>query len=62
VDTKKNLLTLYKSEQSIINQILNNKGDWFKSNNDNTNYIEYESLEKYEENKNKNNYIACYEK
>ena len=34
----------------------------FKSNNDNTNYIEYESLEKYEENKNKNNYIACYEK
>ena len=62
VDTKKNLLTLYKSEQSIINQILNNKGDWFKSSNNNINYIEYESVEKYEENKNKNNYIACYDK
>jgi len=62
VDTKKNLLTLYKSEQSIINQLLNNNGDWFKSSNNAINYIEYETIEKYDETKNKNNYIACYEK
>ena len=58
---KKELLTLYKSEQPIINQLLDNNGDWFKSNNS-SNYIEYECIEKYDEAKNKNNYIACYEK
>ncbi len=60
--TKKELLTLYKSEQPIINQLLNNNGSWFKSSNNNTNYIEHESIKKYNKKKDKNNYIACYEK
>ena len=62
LDTKNNLLTLYPSETSIINQLLTNNGDWFKSDNPFTNYIEYECIEKYDVNKRKNNYIECYEK
>ena len=58
---KKELLSLYKSEQPIISQLLNKNGDWFKSNS-NTNYIEYESIEKYKKSKDKTKYIACYEK
>ena len=59
---KKELLTLYKSEQPIINQLLTNSGDWFKSSDDSINYIEYECIEKYDVTRNKNNYIKCYEK
>jgi len=62
LDTKNNLLTLYTSETPIINQLLNNNGDWFKSNDPFTNYIEYECIEKYDVSKNKDNYIKCYEK
>lgn len=62
LNTKKELLTLYKSEQSIINQLLTNTGDWFKSSDNNINYIEHECIEKYDVNKNKDNYIECYEK
>jgi LmbE family N-acetylglucosaminyl deacetylase len=61
LETKKLLLKLYESEQSIINQILNKKGDWFKGNSD-TNYIEYESITKYNKLKDISTYIACYEK
>ena len=60
--TKKlDLLKLYKSEQDIINQIKDKNGDWFKDNND-TNYIEYEEITKYNPKKDKNKFIPCYEK
>jgi len=62
LDIKEKLLTLYKSEHSIISQLLTNNGDWFKSNNRNTNYIEFESIKKYSPNKDKTPYIACYDK
>jgi hypothetical protein len=62
LEIKKELLTLYKSEQSIIDQLLTNTGDWFKSSDNNINYIEHECIEKYDVNKNKDNYIECYEK
>ena len=62
LDTKNILLTLYTSETPIINQLLTNNGDWFKSSDNNINYIEHESIEKYSKKKDKNNYIACYEK
>lgn len=62
LDKKKEFLKLYSSEKDIINQLLNNNGDWFKSNNNNTNYIEYESIEKYDESKDTTPFIACYEK
>jgi hypothetical protein len=62
LDIKKKLLTLYISEELIIDQILNTKGDWFKSNNPKTNYIEFESIEKYNTKKDISKYIACYEK
>jgi len=62
LDIKNSLLTLYTSETPIINQLLTNSGDWFKSNDPFTNYIEYECIEKYDINKNKDNYIKCYEK
>jgi len=61
LNKKLKLLKLYKSEQPIISQLLNKDGDWFKSNSD-TNYIEYESIEKYKKTKDKTKYIACYEK
>lgn len=61
LNKKKKLLELYNSEKDIIFQILNNNGDWFKSNS-NTNYIEYESITKYNENKDITPYIACYDK
>ena len=61
LDKKLELLKLYKSEQPVINQILTKNGDWFKSNSD-TNYIEYESITKYNESKDITPYIACYEK
>jgi LmbE family N-acetylglucosaminyl deacetylase len=62
LDTKNNLLTLYTSETPIIDQLLTNNGDWFKSNDPFTNYIEHEYIEKYDVNKSKDNYIKCYEK
>ena len=58
---KLDLLKLYKSEQDIINQIKDKNGDWFKDNND-TNYIEYEEITKYNPKKDKNKFIPCYEK
>ena len=61
LDKKLELLKLYKSEQPVINQILTKNGDWFKSNSD-TNYIEYESITKYNKNKDITPYIACYDK
>ena len=61
LNKKLELLKLYKSEQPIIKQILNKNGDWFKSNSD-TNYIEYESITKYNKDKDVTPYIACYEK
>tara|TARA_R110000737_G_scaffold148181_1_gene177799 strand:+ start:3157 stop:4599 length:1443 start_codon:yes stop_codon:yes gene_type:complete len=62
LDTKNSLLTLYTSETSIINQLLTNNGDWFKSSDSGVNYIEHECIEKYNVSRNKNNYIKCYEK
>jgi hypothetical protein len=62
LDTKNSLLTLYTSETSIINQLLTNNGDWFKSSDSDVNYIEHECIEKYNVSRNKNNYIKCYEK
>jgi hypothetical protein len=62
LDTKNSLLTLYTSETPIINQLLTNNGDWFKSNDPFTNYIEHECIEKYDVNRSKDNYIKCYEK
>lgn len=62
LDKKKEFLKLYSSEKDIITQILTNNGSWFKSNNQNTNYIEYESIEKYDESKDNTEYVACYEK
>jgi len=62
LDIKNNLLTLYASEEPIISQLLTNNEGWFKSNNPFTNYIEHECIEKYDINKNKDNYIECYGK
>ena len=61
LDYKVELLRLYKSEQPVINQIKTKNGSWFKSNSD-TNYIEYESITKYDKNKDITPYVACYEK
>jgi len=62
LDTKNSLLTLYTSEIPIIDQLLTNNGDWFKSSDSTINYIEHEYIEKYNKKKDKNNYIKCYEK
>ena len=59
---KLNLLKEYKSEQEIINQLKSNNGDWFKSNNNKTNYIEHEWLSKYNPKKDITKYVACYDK
>ena len=56
------LLKEYKSEQEIINQLKSNNGDWFKSNNNKTNYIEHEWLSKYNPKKDITKYVACYDK
>ena len=61
INLKKELLTIYKSESPIIEQILMKNGDWFKSNSD-SNYIEYETITKYNPKKDITPYIACYEK
>lgn len=62
LNRKKELLKIYKSEQPIIQQILTNNGSWYKSNNPNTNYIEFESIQKYDSNKDKTPYVDCYAK
>jgi len=62
LDKKKEFLKLYESENEIINQLLTNNGDWFKSNNNETNYIEYESITKYEKSKDLTTFTLCYEK
>lgn len=55
-------LNLYISEKEIIHQILHKNGSWFKSNDDFTNYIENESIEKYDPLKDQTPFIACYDK
>lgn len=61
--TKKiNTLNLYPSEKDIIQQLLTKNGDWFKSNDDSTNYIEHESIEKYNPKMDVTPYVACYDK
>jgi autotransporter strand-loop-strand O-heptosyltransferase len=62
LDRKKQLLKIYSSEEDIIDQILHNNGDWFKSNNPNTNYIEFECIEKYNKDRDTTPFIPCYEK
>ena len=70
LETKKEMLSLYESERHFMDQILTQghhhpslkQTNWFKSSDNNVNYIEHESIEKYEEKKNKNNYVACYKK
>ena len=62
LEMKMELLTLYKSQQSIINQLLNNEGRWFISDDSTTNYIEYENIIKYDEDDWKIDYIKCYDK
>ena len=62
LDKKKEILKLYNSEKDIINQLLTNNGDWFKSNNQNTNYIEYEDIQKYDKLKDTTPFVACYDK
>ena len=59
---KIDLLTLYKSQQPIIYQLLNNEGRWFISDDSTTNYIEYENIIKYDEDDWKIDYIKCYDK
>jgi len=55
-------LSFYVSEKEIIHQILHKNGDWFKSNDDSTNYIENESIEKYNPLKDTTPFVACYDK
>ena len=62
LEKKMKLLKLYKSEQSIINQILECNGRWFISNNLNTNYIEHEYISWYQPERDKTPYINCYDK
>jgi autotransporter strand-loop-strand O-heptosyltransferase len=62
LDKKKEFLKLYRSEKEIIQQLLTNNGSWFKSNNPNTNYIEYEDIQRYDESLDNTSYINCYEK
>ncbi len=62
LDKKKEILKLYNSEKDIINQLLTNNGDWFKSDNPDTNYIEYEDIQKYDKLKDTTPFVACYDK
>jgi hypothetical protein len=62
INQKLKLLKIYKSEQSIINQLLTNNGRWFISNDSNTNYIEYESISKYNIKQDNTPYKHCYDK
>tara|TARA_R110000803_G_scaffold130455_4_gene197796 strand:- start:31 stop:1491 length:1461 start_codon:yes stop_codon:yes gene_type:complete len=62
LNTKLELLKLYKSEEEIINQILNSNGRWFISNDLTTNYIEYENISKYNIKQDNTPYIHCYDK
>ena len=61
LNKKNKLLKLYKSEQPIISQLLNKNGNWFKTDSD-TNYIEYESITKYDKRIDVRPFIACYDK
>ena len=61
LNKKNKLLKLYKSEQPIISQLLNKNGIWFKTDSD-TNYIEYESITKYDKRIDVRPFIACYDK
>ena len=45
----------------MFNQIKTKNGDWFKSYSD-TNYIEYESITKYDKIIDIRPFIACYDK
>jgi len=59
---KLELLKFYQSEQAIIQHILECKGGWFKSNDSETNYIEHESITKYDIKRDNTPYIHCYDK
>ena len=61
LNTKLELLKLYKSQQSSINQLKNKNKDWSKSAGD-SNYIEYEKISRYVQGLDKKKYIPCYEK
>jgi len=62
LNLKMDLLKLYKSEEEIINQILNSNGRWFISNDPTTNYVEYESISKYNIKQDNTPYTHCYDK
>jgi len=62
LNKKVKALNFYLSEKDIIQQLLTKNGDWFKSNDNSTNYIEHESIEKYNPEKDITPYIACYDK
>lgn len=62
INKKLELLKLYESEKPIIDQLLNNNGRWFISNNPDTNYIEFESINRYNKELDKTPYINCYDK
>lgn len=62
LNRKMDLLKLYKSEEEIINQILNSNGRWFISNDPTTNYVEYESISKYNIKQDNTPYTHCYDK
>ena len=62
LNQKIELLKIYKLEQSIIDQILNNNGRWFITNDLTTNYIEHESINKYDIKQDTTPYIHCYDK
>tara|TARA_Y100001972_G_scaffold24648_1_gene29807 strand:- start:6592 stop:8037 length:1446 start_codon:yes stop_codon:yes gene_type:complete len=62
INKKLELLKIYKSEQPIIDQLLTNNGRWFISNDPSTNYIEFESINRYNKELDKTPYINCYEK
>ena len=63
LNKKKEILKLYKSEQESIQQINNNLGDWYISSDPNTNYIDNETITKYDPLlRNKTPFTPCYDK
>ena len=62
LDIKLELLKLYKSGEDIVNMLLNNNGKWFTSKDPTTNYVEYESISKYNIKQDNTSYIHCYDK
>jgi hypothetical protein len=62
LNKKIELLKLYGSGEEIIDQLLNNNGRWFISNDSTTNYIEYGNISKYNIKQDNTPYIHCYDK